>query len=68
MVELFFITCLINAPDICREHSLLFEQRNGLFTCMLEGQYELARWVETHPNDRVQEGKCRLPRQEDPQI
>lgn len=59
MIELFFITCLIDAPDNCRPHSLLFEEKNGLFSCMLEGQHELARWVEAHPKDRVREWKCR---------
>ncbi|TRW97554.1 hypothetical protein FNJ84_08600 [Paracoccus sp. M683] len=59
MIELFFITCLATAPDVCQPHSLLFEERNGLFTCLLEGQNELARWVNAHPNDRVKEWKCR---------
>ena len=61
MIELFFVTCLISDPGRCAEHSLLFEQRNGLFTCMLSGQNELARWVAAHPNDQVVEWKCRLP-------
>ena len=38
MIELFFVTCLIDDPQVCTDHSLLFEERNGLFTCMLEGQ------------------------------
>ncbi|MGR3446441.1 MAG: hypothetical protein ACU0C5_03485 [Paracoccus sp. (in: a-proteobacteria)] len=63
MIELFFVTCLIDDPQVCTDHSLLFEERNGLFTCMLEGQSELARWVEAHPRDRVKEWKCRRPRQ-----
>ena len=60
MIELFFVTCLISDPQRCTEHSLLFEPRNGLFTCMLEGQHELARWVKAHPNDQVTAWKCRI--------
>ncbi|WP_347140176.1 hypothetical protein [Paracoccus sp. SSK6] len=68
MIELFFVTCLIADPQRCSEHSLLFEQRNGLFTCMLWGQNELARWVAAHPKDQVVEWKCRLPKTGDTQI
>lgn len=59
MIELFFVTCLIAAPDRCEDHSLLFEEKNGLFSCMLEGQSELVRWIEGHPGERVREWKCR---------
>ncbi|SMO60519.1 hypothetical protein [Paracoccus laeviglucosivorans] len=59
MIELFFVTCLIADPKVCHDHSLLFEPKNGLFSCMLMGQSELARWVETHPRERVREWKCR---------
>ena len=27
MIELFFVTCLINEPQRCTEHRLLFEER-----------------------------------------
>ena len=64
MIELFFVTCLIDDPSVCTDHSLLFQERNGLFTCMLEGQNELARWVEAHPRDHVREWKCRYPGQD----
>lgn len=59
MIELFFVTCLIADPQRCTEHSLLFEDRNGLFTCMLQAQNELARWVEAHPRDQVARWQCR---------
>ena len=60
MIELFFVTCMLSSPNACSEHSLLFEERNGLFTCMRESQFELARWVETHPDEKVREWKCRF--------
>ncbi len=61
MIELFFITCLVADPGTCQNHSLLFERQNGLFTCMLQGQNELARWIDTHPRETVREWKCRYP-------
>lgn len=68
MIELFFVTSLISDPQRCTEHSLLFEQRNGLFTCMLEVQNELARWVEAHPDDQVTTWKCRVADERDTRI
>ena len=65
MIELFFVTCLLADPQRCSDHSLLFEERNGLFTCMLQGQNELARWVETHPAEQVREWKCRYAQEGD---
>lgn len=59
MIELFFITCLVAEPDVCKDNSLLFEEQNGLFSCMLQGQNELATWIESHPGERVQEWRCR---------
>lgn len=60
MIELFFVTCLVADPQRCTEHSLLFEEQNGLFTCMLQGQNELARWVVEHPGDQVTTWQCRF--------
>lgn len=65
MIELFFVTCLAVEPERCQPHSLLFEEQDGLFTCMLEGQNELARWVEAHPGETIKEWKCRRPGQAD---
>lgn len=65
MIELFFVTCLMTQPDACKDHSLLFEEQNGLFTCMLQSQAELAKWVETHPTESVREWKCRYAGEED---
>lgn len=62
MIELFFVTCLLADPRACHDRSLLFTEQNGLFTCLLQGQYELARWVGEHPGERVREWKCRYPR------
>ncbi|TJZ90765.1 hypothetical protein FA743_14050 [Paracoccus gahaiensis] len=65
MIELFFVACLLTDPETCTDHSLLFEEQNGLFTCMLQGQNELARWSETHPTVQVREWKCRYADQDE---
>ncbi|WP_411837460.1 hypothetical protein [Paracoccus sp. ME4] len=59
MIELFFVTCLLADPARCTDHSLLFEEQNGLFTCMLQSQNELAKWIATHPAEQVREWGCR---------
>ncbi|WP_372800404.1 hypothetical protein [Paracoccus seriniphilus] len=59
MIGLFFVTCLSTAPDICQQRSLLFDDRIGLAHCQRDAQTELARWVESHPRDRVQRWSCR---------
>lgn len=60
MIELFFVTCLLGAPDRCTDRSLLFEERNGLVTCILQSQTELARWIASHPTQQVREWQCRF--------
>ena len=59
MIELFFVTCLLSDPQRCSDHSLLFEEQNGLVTCMLQSQAELAKWTATHPTEQVREWECR---------
>lgn len=62
MIELIFVTCMSFAPSNCQERSLLFTDEVNLMTCMLHGQAEMARWIETHPSETVQSWKCRAPR------
>ncbi|MDM7458989.1 MAG: hypothetical protein P3W94_006490 [Paracoccus sp. (in: a-proteobacteria)] len=59
MIELFFVTCLIAEPQSCRDNRLPFNERDGLVTCMMQGQNEIARWLERHPTERVREWTCR---------
>lgn len=62
MIELLFVTCLSVAPATCQDRSLLFTDDVGLMTCMIRGQAEIARWLETHPREKVREWKCRIPK------
>lgn len=59
MIELFFVTCMVATPEICKNNSLLFEERGGLFGCMMQSQNELARWVASHPGESVRAWECR---------
>lgn len=61
MIELAFVTCLLALPSRCEDHSLLFEERNGMFGCMIASQPELARWVADHPGQQVVSWKCQNP-------
>lgn len=65
MIELFFVACLRAEPQVCHDQSLLFQEQNGVFTCLILGQRELARWSETHPRELVREWKCRRPHDPD---
>ena len=59
MIELAFVTCLLAQPQVCAPHSLLFEDRGGLPACLQAAQPELARWITTHPRERVVRWTCR---------
>ena len=59
MIELFFVTCLAQAPEQCRDRSLLYAAETGVMACLTMGQAELARWAETHPDETVRQWKCR---------
>lgn len=58
MIELVFVACLQHQPESCRDRSLLFTE-TGLMTCIVHAQVELAKWVETHPREKVREWRCR---------
>ena len=58
MIELLFVTCLSTDPQSCRDRSLLFSDL-GMMACMVHGQTEIAKWIETHPRETVREWKCR---------
>ncbi len=58
MIELLFIACLANDPTQCRERSLLFTGVTPA-QCLMGAQPELAKWVNTHPGDRIKSWRCR---------
>ena len=58
MIELFFIVCLVSAPDDCQEKSLLYADITPM-ACMMGAQPELAKWIAERPNYRIKQWKCR---------
>ncbi len=58
MIELLFVACLSGAPDDCQERSLIFTDISPM-QCLMGAQPELAKWVETHPNQRIASWRCR---------
>jgi hypothetical protein len=59
MIELLFVSCLSADPASCRNRSLVFVETN-LMACMVHGQQVMARWIDSHPKETVQEWECRM--------
>lgn len=65
MLELIFIACTIVSGARCQDHSMTFEQPEGMlvaYGCGLTGQAELAKWREEHPNWWIAGWHCGAPR------
>ena len=58
MIELLFVACMSTAPDQCQERSLIFTEITA-YQCLMGAQPELAKWVATHPNERIKSWRCR---------
>jgi hypothetical protein len=49
MIELVFIVCLANAPDLCKDVHLTYaEEYATTMQCMMHGQPNIARWISEH--------------------
>lgn len=62
MIELVFVTCLSAAAQstpACHERSLIFVDVSPMM-CVLGAQPQLARWIETHPGERILSWRCRV--------
>jgi hypothetical protein len=59
MIELLFVSCLSADPASCQNRSLVFVETN-LLACMVHGQQVIARWIDSHPKETVQEWECRM--------
>ena len=47
------------AVDDSQDRSLIFVETN-LMACMVHGQQVMARWIDSHPKETVQEWECRM--------
>ena len=57
MIELAFTVCLMTAPDVCENRSLVFidvpQER-----CVMGAQPQLARWAAEHEGWRIARWSC----------
>lgn len=59
MIALVMSVCLIGEPSRCKEVSLTFDADNATpMQCNLFGQPEIAKWINAHPNWRVEKWRC----------
>ncbi len=62
MIELFFVTCLMSAPQTCQERSMTDLEQKGVMSCLMAAQPQLAQWSEEHPGHQVKRWSCRQAR------
>jgi hypothetical protein len=59
MIELVMSVCMISEPTRCKDVRLNFaEQSVTPHECMFNGQIEIAKWSETHPDWQVAKWGC----------
>jgi hypothetical protein len=59
MMELVLIVCLHAAPERCEERSIGLYPDMTAIACVMQGQPQIAGWIETHPEVRVERWSCR---------
>lgn len=66
MIEVAAIVCLLNTPSHCKNISLPFDAEIESITpnmCLMNGQIELSKWANEHPNWTITKWACRKPGQ-----
>ena len=59
MIELIVSVCMISDPAHCKDVRLNFAEQNvSARECMFNGQIEIAKWSETHPDWQVAKWQC----------
>ena len=59
MIELVFAVCMIDQPSRCKDVHLNFEAENVTpQQCMMNGQFEMAKWAGDNPNWVIQNFHC----------
>ena len=60
MIEIAAAVCMLSSAEHCRNIVLSFEADNVTpVSCMMQGQIELSKWTEGHPNWRIERFTCR---------
>ena len=59
MIELIVSVCMISDPSHCKDVRLNFVEQNvSARECMFNGQFEIAKWSDTHPDWQVARWSC----------
>lgn len=59
MIELVMSICLIAEPSRCKDVRLSFAEENVTpHACLMNGQIEIAKWMEGHPDWQVAKWSC----------
>jgi hypothetical protein len=59
MIELVMSVCLVSDPGRCKDVRLNFAEQNvSARECLFNGQVEMAKWSETHPDWKVASWQC----------
>lgn len=59
MIELVMSICLIAEPTKCKDVRLSFAEQNLTpHSCVMNGQIEIAKWIDTHPDWQVAKWGC----------
>jgi hypothetical protein len=58
VIELVFVVCLRNMPDLCEQRSLSYLEDISLMTCMMQAQPQLAQWSASNPNLEITRWSC----------
>lgn len=57
MIDLVMTVCLLATPAACREERSEFDAVS-LMSCMTQGQFYAARWIDEHPAYRLSRWRC----------
>ena len=59
MIELVFSVCMMAQPQTCKDvHMTFLEQQATPAQCMMNGQFQMAEWLGTHPHWKIERFKC----------
>ena len=59
MIELIASVCMIADPAHCKDVRLNFVEQNvSVHECLFNGQLEIIKWTETHPDWQVAKWSC----------
>ena len=59
MIELVISVCMLSQPEHCKDVHLTYSDQNLTpYQCVMRGQPEMAKWIESHPKWRIHKWRC----------